>query len=358
MGRPFDGDTDTIRCRHCGTVVPRDAFLTTCPSCLRDLADRPAAPTTGRPTSPIPPPSMVPVPGVLGEMTSPGLGRVVPTAVRLQMKFGTVWAFVGWMLLAIELPLSLAMLRLSSLADVTEFRGALSRSDGRVTAVEATSAHEGRRGADSGTVYRVRFEWTGPDGRLRYGSSYVRGRRAQPGQTLPLEYPSDRPDTARLTGMRTGMIPLWVAVMVAALGLPGVAMVGLSLAAARRAIWLLAHGATASGEVLQRKPTMSHVNGRTVIRHEVQFTDALGRPQRIWVSTHRTERMETPEGLTVLYDPACPERAVVLGALPGPPRFSPRGQWETPCPGVAMAGLILPVLTIVATAIVGVVVGR
>jgi len=68
--------------------------------------------------------------------------------------------------------------------------------------------------------------------------------------------------------------------------------------------------------------------------------------------------METPEGLTVLYDPACPERAVVLGALPGPPRFSPRGQWETPCPGVAMAGLILPVLTIVATAIVGVVVGR
>lgn len=343
MGRPFDDDRDTVRCRHCGTIVPRDTLLTRCPSCLTKL-DGPRAELVA---SPIPPPGPVPPPG--GE-------RLVSLPLRLHMKFGSVWALVGWMLVAFELPLSLAMFRLSSLADVTQFGGALSRSEGRVIAVEATSTHEGRRGSADGTVYRVRFEWTGPDGQPRYGSSYVRGRKAEPGETLPLEYPSDRPDVARLTGMRTGMIPLWVAVMVAALGLPGVVMVGVSLASGRRAIELLAHGAIAQGELLQRKRTMSHVNGRPVIRHEVQFTDAIGRPQRVWASTHRTERMETPEGLTVLYDPTRPERAVVLGALPGPPRLTPGGQWETPSPRVAMAGLILPLLAVVATMVVAAVV--
>lgn len=352
MGRPFDGDNDTIRCRHCGTIVPRDTLLTACPSCLRRLDEPRAEPVP----SPIPPPPGLAAPEAPSVLPSVSRERAVPLPVRLHMKFGTVWAFVGWMLVAIELPLSLAMFRLSSLTDVTEFGGALSHSEGRVVGVEATSTHEGRRGSDDGTVYRVRFEWTGPDGQPRYGSSYVRGRKAEPGETRPLEYPSDNPDRARLTGMRTGMIPLWVAVMVAVLGLPGVVMVGVSLAAGRRAIRLLAHGTIAQGEVLQRKRTMSHVNGRPVIRHEVQFTDAIGRPQRVWASTHRTERMEMPEGLIVLYDPARPGRAVVLGALPGPPRFTPAGQWETPSPGMAMAGLILPVLVVVATMVVAAVV--
>jgi len=352
MDRPFADDNDTIRCRHCGTVVPRDALLTTCPSCLRKLEESRVEPLP----SPIPAPAVASVPGALGVMLPPGQERPVPLPVRLQMKFGTVCALIGWMLLAIELPVSLAMFRLSSLPDVTEFRGALSRSEGRVTAVEATSTHEGRRGGADGTIYRVRFEWTGPDGRPRHGSSYVRGRGAEPGETRPLEYPSDQPDRARLIGMRTGMIPWWVAVMVAAFGVPGVVMVIVSLASGRGAIGLLAHGAVASGQVLQRKRTMSHVNNRPIYRYEVQFTDVVGRPQRVWASTHRTERMETPEGLTALYDPERPGRAVVLEALPGPPRFTPAGQWETPRPGVAMAGLILPALVLVATMVVAAVV--
>jgi hypothetical protein len=261
--------------------------------------------------------------------------RSLSRALALRLCFSGVGS-VGWGLLAFSSIFVFAFDLPALVQDTLRPEGAPVAVPGHVTRVEPTSLS-----IDKEKVHRYHFTWSA-GGTQHTGASYRTGRDGPgPGSSVEVRVDPGRPETAVIVGMRRtapsrGILFLLV--------LPTAALV---LAAAGVAIGLrrgrlLREGEPAKGRLVGRETTTVRVNKVPVIRYTFAFTTRRGERATASVSTHEPGAILDDKEEPLFYDPAHPERAVLLGALPGDPRVDAHGGFDAH--GSALPVLLLPVL--------------
>jgi hypothetical protein len=93
----------------------------------------------------------------------------------------------------------------------------------------------------------------------------------------------------------------------------GLILVGLVLGA--RDLGFLRRGRVGWARVLGKSPTSMRINGRRVVRVELELELPGGGKHRLVASTHRHEYVGDEPREQVLYDPDRPDRGVVVDAI-------------------------------------------
>jgi hypothetical protein len=284
---------------------------------------------------------------LFGRVDMAGPPRCVPLLVRVRILFGGALDAFGWFFLGFGLIFVWVFVSPSSLTEWYTFRGSLERAAGRVVGVEKTGISVGgSRGSPGTPVYACRYQFQGPAERTYEGVSFTTGLAHKAGQAVTVEFPKGAPGTSRILGARTaktgplGLISLiFPLVGMAALlgGIPGKV----------RGVRLLRDGVQTTGVLVDKAPTHTRINNRTVYKLTFEFTAADGGKHQAVAKTHLVEKLEAEPRERLLYDPYSPSRAVMLDAMPGSPRIDENGQIRVDSVLKTLAGLVIPAAVIV-----------
>lgn len=265
--------------------------------------------------------------------------RRVSTPLRLRLLFGGVLNTIGWAMTCFGMIFVWAFVSNSELTALGKFAGDLGGVSAFVTAVEATSMSE-----NDSKVHAVHYEFEVDDRRLS-GTSYTTLGVPAEGARVEVEYVVADPSMSRIKGMRTAPFSAAVA-FVWIFPLIGLAFVAFGVRSGRNAVRLLEHGEHARGRLVAKERTNTTINNQRVMKLTFEFEDASGATHKAVARSHRLAELEDEATEELMYDPHR-DAAVLLDALPGRPEIDAEGGFDTARPGVAIAVLILPVLTVV-----------
>lgn len=265
--------------------------------------------------------------------------RDIPWTVVAQLRFGGVLGTLGWAFFALGLLMSSIFVSQSVLATVGWFSAGITRMRGEVTTVEATSMQENRS-----TVMAVEamFEH---EGRRHVVRSYTLGGTPEVGDPVEVEVEKGRPEHARIAGMRTRPFDGFVA-FVLIFPLIGLVLASVQLFRARRPIDLLRRGLVGKATLVEKHPTNTRINKRTVYRMVFSYQDEREQTFRVEARTHQPELLEDEAHEQVLYDPHRPGYATLVDHLPGAPRVDAQGRIVPGDRFKAFVALLLPALAV------------
>jgi Protein of unknown function (DUF3592) len=243
--------------------------------------------------------------------------RPVPLALRVKILFGGVLGQVGWLFLLVGSILCWVFVPSIDWS----FGGYESTATGVVDRVEQTSSTENDR-----VIHEVHYRFEGPDGTPVSGVSYttdVAGTGT--GTGVSVEFDPDDPSRSRIAGMRSKPFPMWTA-FVLLFPLIGAAFAAYAMRQGARAAALLRDGRLARGRLIGKEATRTEVNDRPVLAMTFAFETDDGQSHKVVARTHLPELLEDEATEKLLYLPADPSRATLLGHLPGRPDIGERGQ--------------------------------
>lgn len=261
--------------------------------------------------------------------------RAVPFGVRVQQVFGGVVSQLGWCFLTVGLVFAWVFVPMADLSFL-QGGGSWESAPARVKALRRTNATVNNR-----HVYAVDYEFRTPTEALYRGTAYCREDCPQEGAGVAAEFSPDRPEVSRIPGLARAVFPPFV-LFVLVFPLIGAAFIAVSLVMGLGRVRLLVVGKPAAGRVVEKVPTSTRINNRTVYRMTLAFTDERGAQQRAEVRTHQPDLLEDEARERLLYDPERPERIVALDALPGPVDADPLGGLRARHPGRTFWFLISP----------------
>ncbi|MHC4839273.1 MAG: DUF3592 domain-containing protein [Planctomycetota bacterium] len=258
--------------------------------------------------------------------------RSVPVSLALHLTFGGVLGVVGGLVLAFG---SIFLGVFGSMAEPSAFwLGALERTEGEALGWSRTNAEvNGEPVISNGFVYTV-------GGTTFEGEAYDDGNGLAQGEPVEVEYVRADPARARIVGMRGGMMPAWVLILVSIFPAIGAMLLGIRVVSGRRAIRMLRAGRIAEGRLLERRMTNTRVNDQPVWALEFEFEDEMGRTHTCEARAVDTGPLEDEPTEVVLYDPFRPEAAVVLDALGDRVEVDDRGHWAPVSGGGAVLALL------------------
>jgi hypothetical protein len=226
------------------------------------------------------------------------------------------------------------------------FSGEWETARGEVMGVEKTLFSEGGSKHRRGTpVYAIHYEFM-VDGERHEGVSYVKGKRAEAGRTVTVEFPRGTPGSSRLQGLRRAPVGAVPALITPIFPMVGLVFVIIGWRRGGRGVRLLRHGVLARGRFKSKEATRTRVNRQTVYKLTFEF-EVDGRIYQASARTHETERLQDEEEELLLYDPLDPRRAVMLDGLPGRPRIDDNGFIRVESVSRSLMVLVFPVATLV-----------
>jgi hypothetical protein len=237
--------------------------------------------------------------------------RDVPFRTALALRLGETMVQVGSAALALFGAVTIFLLANADIASLWRYRGELERVEARVTAVEDTGMGEGR-GAKRGRsrpILRFTFEFE-QAGRRHTETSYSSTQRVDPGASVSVEFPRERPEFARIVGMRSDRFgPEALLFLIA----PAIAsfLLGWGLVRSSHALHLVRTGSVAQGAVqsVDRRPGRKQRRARQV---SVEFESEPGRSARVDFSTSHPARFDVGQSVHVLFDAREPARGRVV----------------------------------------------
>ncbi len=262
--------------------------------------------------------------------------RPVPLPLRLQVLFGGLSNILGWSLFGFGMIFFWAFVLNSDLASFYQFSGALETVTGVVVESRETNASENER-----RVYA--HEYAFQHGGTEYqGVSYTTSQQLPEGAPVLIEFSAGSPEVARIQGMRRGMFGPAV-IFVVIFPFIGLCFLVFGLKNGLRAAHLLAHGKLAFGTLASKTPTNTRVNNQTVYKLTFDFTADDGRRTQAVARSHQPHLLEDDARESIFYDPDHPAKAVLFDSLPGSPRITPSGNFDSDWTAGALLSL-LPVL--------------
>jgi hypothetical protein len=237
--------------------------------------------------------------------------REVPFRTALALRLGETMVQVGSAALALFGAVTIFLLANADIASLWRYRGELERVEARVTAVEDTGMGEGR-GAKRGRsrpILRFTFEFE-QAGRRHTETSYSSTQRVDPGAPVSVEFPRERPEFARIVGMRSDRFgPEALLFLIA----PAIAsfLLGWGLVRSSHALHLVRTGSVAQGVVqgIDRRPGRKQRRARQV---SVEFESEPGRSACVEFSTSHPARFDVGQSVYVLFDAREPARGRVV----------------------------------------------
>ncbi|MGB0221526.1 MAG: DUF3592 domain-containing protein [Sinimarinibacterium flocculans] len=264
--------------------------------------------------------------------------RPLSVALVLQTLFGGVLQQMGWLFFGFGMIFVWVFAAQAEIAWSLR-AGALGETQARVLGTVDT-----RASINDTPVYGTRYRFS-VGGRDFEAVSYATGRRLGTGQTATVEYSLARPQMSRIRGMRSTMFgPMVLFVLVfPAIGL---AFVLGAVPGRLRELHLLRHGLPAHGRLIEKSPTNTRINDRTVYRLRFEYRTRDGRTGQAQARSHEPEELEDEAQEAVLYDPHDLGRAVVFDGMAGKPRVGRDGKLHASA-AAAAARLVLPLATLV-----------
>jgi hypothetical protein len=237
----------------------------------------------------------------------------------------------------------------SELVTRFEFRGPVEQVTGTVTAVRATNASENKR-----RVRAVDFTYES-GGTARRGTSYTVRAVPPEGSEVPVEYLRDRPQIARIQGLRRrtfGDASAFVAIFPAIASVLFFIMLARSIGRAG----LLAAGHLGYAKLVAKEPTGAKVNNKRVYKLTFELDlppeatpeayraawSQWSKKHRFTFKTHETTKLEDEPEEPVLYLPDKPGSGLPLDTASL--RITPSGGLEAD--GSPPLRLLMPALVI------------
>jgi hypothetical protein len=266
--------------------------------------------------------------------------RPVSPLLTAQMLLGGPLAQTGWVLLCFG---SIFFWAFAWHADLTEWRFDAARfkqTEGEVLRCEKTKFSVGGSDDSAGRpIYRNFYRYV-VDDHIFNSASYATGVCPTTGPAS-IEYLADHPEISRISGMRRDVFGPWTS-LVALLPAAGLVFITLGLLRGRSRLRLLGAGVSVSGKLVQKAPTPTSVNDRTVYKMTFQYIAHDGVVRQTVARTHQPERLEDEPHECVLYDPDNPATAMLFNTMPGRMAIDESGQLQAR----SRAFLILPLLAI------------
>lgn len=271
-------------------------------------------------------------------------GRGVPLTTALAVLFGGFFVQFGAGFFAFGMIFWWVFGAQSDVTSWYRFSGELQRTSGVALASEHTGINEGGDDHSPGTpIYRIEYQYYEAGGSTPItGACFATGMNPQPGQPVEIEYKPGDPLVSRIVGTRKAAIEAW-GIFVAVFPGLGLIFMVIGLRGNLRAVRVLKTGKLARGKLVDKQPTNTRINNRTVYRFTFEFQDEQGRSYQVSGKTHITELLEDEELERLLYDPEHPEGGVLVDALPGKPEITPDGEIKGANPGATLLRMLLPV---------------
>jgi hypothetical protein len=289
--------------------------------------------------------------------------RFVPWSTRLVVLLGGMLSGIGCLFLGFGMILVWVLADKGDYSSAFLMRGKLETAPAVVSAVEDTQYSAGgvnhrirkriRKRREGTPIFAHAYKFQS-GGRDYEGTSYRKGEGARVGDRVTVEFPAGRPDYSRILGMRRAVFDSAVAVTFVFPAI-GLAMVLPGLWQCRKDIRLLARGEIAEGRLVNKEPTNTKVNNRTVYKLTFEFSGLNGQVQRAIAKTSFPEKL-SDEGLERLfYDPRNPANSTLLDNLPGNQALTDRGELR-PCTLGKVLRTIIPPFAALAIVVGGILV--
>lgn len=248
----------------------------------------------------------------LNESPGRGLGPVVSASVAL----GGVLALIGWLVLGFAMIFVWVFGSQSEAFALLSFRGPVLRAEGRVLSVAQTSMSEGGSKTSPGTpIFEITFEYDPATGAKQQDKCYTLGSQLNLGDTVQVEYVTGPPPRARVAGTRLAPFESWV-LFVLIFPLAGLVLICTSYALGFKTLGMIRRGKLALGWLVDKTPTNTRINNRTVYKLTFEFVDEKGNAQHASIKTHHTEKVEDQAEERLFYDPRNPANARMIDLLP------------------------------------------
>lgn len=265
--------------------------------------------------------------------------RTIPFSTRIGVLFGGFKSQFGWAFFGFGLIFFWAFAMNADLSFI-HARGELITTEGTAIRWQSTDASEG-----GVPVFENYFRFTTEDGTEHEGKSYATGEQVMNGESLIIEYPEDKPQYARIKGMRREMFGpevIWVVLF----PLIGLIFILFGLKRSVRALRLLKNGILSKGTLISKVRTNTKINGRVVYKMTFQYKDEEGSEFTVSEKTPMPYLLQDQKEERLLYLRSKPGRAIMLDALPGAATINNYGYVEAYSTRNMILLMIFPAATI------------
>jgi hypothetical protein len=240
------------------------------------------------------------------------INRYVSPVIAFRAFFSSIYAKISVPLLLGACVFTTVMVLT---ADFTSFKFSgdvpLETTSGLIVAIEPTNTS-----INDEQVYAYHFQYTVPDDETeRAGVSYYTGNASLNTNMVEVEYRADSPEIARIKGMRSGIMPAFIALFALPFFIMAVFMGILGFKQGKLVRELLPHGEITAGRMLMQKATNTRINNRQVMACEFEY-QVDGVPYKVVGKTHLPEKITDEPEERILYNPLNPSRAVLFDLLP------------------------------------------
>lgn len=265
--------------------------------------------------------------------------RPIPLGLRLKILFGGFSSQFGWIFFGFGMIFVLVFVTNIDFSDFYLGEGSPT-AQGKVTKVFATNSSVNKR-----TVFACEYEFTAPNGQKIQATSYTTGRLPNEGDTVDVEYLTNKPSYSRIKGMSQGAFPPFV-LFVLIFPTIGLIFIIANLLWSLKALRILKDGIITSGQLSRTEATNTRINNSPVIRYFFTFTAQDGQKYEAKAETHNPASILDERQEMIFYDPLDPKKAVVKDNLPGHPQLREDGSFVDIGIIGALPYLILPGITV------------
>ncbi|GEM_PF-5107408 len=164
------------------------------------------------------------------------------------------------------------------------------------------------------SVYGYEYVFYSPEGqydRVSFSTSYL----FEKGAEVDIEYYKERPEINRIKGMTNN--PEGYLVLFSLLPLAvGIVWIMVNIIRGNRKLSIIRRGVLTDGNLVDKKDTLTEINGQKVYRYIFKYTDNSGKEYRVKTSTNNTEKLEDELKEKIIYNSENPRKALVVDNLP------------------------------------------
>jgi hypothetical protein len=182
---------------------------------------------------------------------------------------------------------------------------------GFITYSEGTDAKVGEI-----EVFEYKYRYELPDGRIFFGTGYCTGDSLKRGSEVSVRYKEKDPTKSETAELRNSMFGESGAVI--GLGFPVFGLISMIFGMKKliRQISILKIGEMTYGRLLNKEATNLKIDKRTVYKLTFEFTASDNIAYQVVAKSNDTNSLTDDKLEKLVYDPAKPERFVLIDALP------------------------------------------